>query len=124
MHVAPSWEYVPVAPYRVLATTLGTALDGAHHPPPHVEWRPTLVDALQLFDCTRVTVCREMERSVIVTDFNDITVLAYANSRRWFSHWIGTAAAFEALRDANVTLEPIEVDLAEIEAHAAWSTDG
>lgn len=113
MHLAPSWDYVPVGPYTVYAVSLV----GDKRVPPVVMCRPTIVQALDLFFVLRSPL---PERSVVLVDFNDITLVSYNTGSAYAQNWIGVAAGFEAMRDADI-LDPLDVDLAEIEAHAAWS---
>lgn len=115
MHVAPTWEYIPVAPYRIVAVSLSTS---PNRPMPYVNYRPTIDGAVKLFECLRSPL---PDRSVVLSDTNDVTLLSHNTSDRFHLRWIGVAAGFDALRE-HTTVPPLEVDLAEIEAHAAWST--
>lgn len=115
MHVAPSWDYVPVGPYTVHAVSLA----GDKNVPPLIECRATIDEAVKLFERVRSPL---PERSVILTDINDVALLSHNTGSRYDLRWIGVAAGFEAMREAAV-LDPLDVDLAEIEAHTAWTRD-
>lgn len=113
MHIAPSWDYCPVGPYCVAAVSL----IGDRNVPPQTRWSTTLAGAIRLFEQMRSPL---PERSVILTDFNDIALISHNTGSRYIKNWIGVAAGFDALRDAGI-LDPLEVDLAEIEAHESWT---
>jgi hypothetical protein len=85
--------------------------------PPVIVWRPTIGEAITLFESLRSPL---PERSAVVTDYNDITLISHNTGPAYIKNWIGVAAGFEALREANI-LDPLDVDLAEIEAHESWS---
>ena len=104
--MAPSWDYVPVGPYTVHAVSLV----GDKRCPPMIGCRATIVEAAELFEQVRSPL---PERSVILTDFNDVAVLSHNTGSRYDLRWIGIAAGFDAMREAGV-LDPYDIDFAEI----------
>jgi len=111
MRVPPSWDYEPVAPFRLIATDIGRLRIDL--------W--LWLDAIDLAMAAFVDAVLPVKDrfGVVVTDRDDVVVIAHNSSAHWIAHWIGVRAAYDEI-GRHELMDPVDLSLATVEAELPW----